>query len=285
MHRIAVRIAGVVAALALAAAPSLADVWEREYQVSGTPSLEVRTNDGSIQVMPGSSGRVEVTVETRGWDIGPGEVEVRASQKGNRIEIEVREPRRWFSIGVSRRSIRTTVRVPASADVDLYSGDGAIAIEGVKGRIEARTSDGSIDATRLKGDLHLRSGDGRISGVGLDGTLVASTSDGRMQIDGRFDALSLRSGDGSIYAEAAKGSRMSDEWSVTTSDGRVQLKIPSTFAADLDIHTGDGSIDVDLPVSVEGRYSRSTLRGTLNGGGPVLRLRSGDGSIRLGRST
>lgn len=285
MHRIAVRIVGVVAALALAAAPSWADVWERDYQVSGTPSLDVRTDDGSIHVTPGRSGRVEVMVETRGWDIGPGEVEVIASQEGNRIRIEVREPRRWFSIGFTVRSIRTTIRVPSSSDLELYSGDGAIAVEGVKGRIDARTGDGSIEATNLKGDLRLRSGDGRITGVGLDGMLVASTSDGRMRIDGRFDALSLRSGDGSIYAEAGTGSRMSDEWSVTTSDGRVQLKIPSTFAADLDIHTGDGRIDVDLPVSVEGRFSRSTLRGTLNGGGPVLRLRSGDGSIRLGRST
>jgi len=282
MNRIAVSLAGVAVVLALAAAPSYADEWQREYDVSGTPTLDVHTDDGSIQVLPGSSGKVEVQVETRGWDIKPGEVEVRATQRGNTIEIEVREPRRWFEFGITRRSIRTMVRVPANANLELYSGDGAITIDGVKGRIDARTSDGAIEATRLKGDIHLRSADGRITGTDLDGTLVASTSDGRMTIDGRFDGLSLRSGDGSIRAEAGKGSKISDEWSVTTNDGRVQLRIPATFAADLDIHTGDGHIDVDLPVSVEGRFSRSTLRGSLNGGGPLLRLRSGDGSIRVG---
>ena len=274
----------VALTLALAAPAAHADKWERGYNVTGTPSLVVRSDDGSIHVAPGAAGRVEIGIETRGWRIRPRELEIEATQTGRTIELEVRTPRRLFEFNLSPRWIRIEVRVPPASDLDLHSGDGSIAIESVKGAIKAGTGDGSITVDALSGDLRLRTGDGRITGTHLDGRLVASTGDGRIRIDGRFDALELRSGDGSVVAEAGAGSKMADDWALTTGDGAMSLAIPRDLAADLDVHTGDGRIDVDMPVTVEGRFSRSTLRGTLNGGGPLLRVRSGDGSIRIGRS-
>jgi len=37
-------------------------------------------------------------------------------------------------------------------------------------------------------------------------------------------------------------------------------------------------------LTVEGRYESNNVRGKLNGGGPVLSIHTGDGSIRLGKS-
>ena len=43
----------------------------------------------------------------------------------------------------------------------------------------------------------------------------------------------------------------------------------------------DGHIDLDLPVTVEGKLGSNTVRGKLNGGGSLLAIKTGDGSIRL----
>jgi hypothetical protein len=45
--------------------------------------------------------------------------------------------------------------------------------------------------------------------------------------------------------------------------------------------TRDGQITLDLPVQVQGHFSKSQVRGTLNGGGPTAFIGTGDGSIHL----
>ena len=64
-------------------------------------------------------------------------------------------------------------------------------------------------------------------------------------------------------------------------DGRILLRVPKELDAELDASTGDGSIDVDLPVTVSGRLGHHQLNGRLNAGGETLRLTSGDGSIHI----
>jgi hypothetical protein len=77
---------------------------------------------------------------------------------------------------------------------------------------------------------------------------------------------------------------MASGWNVRAGDGSVELNLPDNFAADVDLHTGDGHISLDLPVTVEGRLSRSSIHGKLNGGGNLLTIHTGDGSIRLQKS-
>ena len=85
---------------------------------------------------------------------------------------------------------------------------------------------------------------------------------------------------------ADPGSTMGENWEITTGDGSVSLYLPTGFGAELDAHTGDGSIRSDLaglpPPTRE--QSRRTLRGKIGDGGKLLRVRTGDGAIRLGTS-
>jgi hypothetical protein len=60
--------------------------------------------------------------------------------------------------------------------------------------------------------------------------------------------------------------------------------VPRELAAEFDIQTRDGRISSDLPLVTNGYDSsgRHEIRGTLNGGGPLLAIHSSDGSVRLG---
>ncbi len=275
----------IAAAVALMSSPARGDNWERSFDVSGKPEVTIRTDDGKIQVVPGSSNQIEVSIETRGWEIGEGGVVVKAWQEGNRVEVEARVPRFRWSFGFKPRSLTIYVRVPKEVEaIELHSGDGSIEIESVSGRIDVRTGDGRVIAHELTGAIKLVSGDGSISVTDADGTLACTTGDGRIRVQGRFDALQLQSGDGSIHATAFEGSKLEDDWLVKTADGSLVLGVPEGLAANVDAQTGDGRINFEVPVTVEGRVHRSHLRGTLNGGGPELRLRSGDGSITIERS-
>ena len=82
---------------------------------------------------------------------------------------------------------------------------------------------------------------------------------------------------------------MADAWDVSTGDGSVTLTLPVSFSADLDAETRDGSVRSEHPSlpdvsrNGEGRDRRRELRAKMGDGGPLLKIRTGDGTIRLER--
>ena len=271
-------------ALPFALSPALASsstTWDRTFDVTGAPSLSIRTNDGSVRVETVEGHQVGVHISTRGWILGDRGVRVDANQDGNHIEVTAKVPR-WGGISFSiNRSLVIEVTLPARADLDVDTGDGSVTIAPHEGTIRVHTGDGSIKADHLRGDLTLTSGDGSITGTDLDGRLRAHSGDGHMRLDGRFEALEVTTGDGGIELDAAPGSKLLDDWYVRSGDGSVTVRLPRDLKAHLDAHTGDGGITLDLPVEVSGQISRSSVTGNLNGGGRPFVLRTGDGPIRI----
>jgi DUF4097 and DUF4098 domain-containing protein YvlB len=147
----------------------------------------------------------------------------------------------------------------------LHSGDGHIAVDGISGQARIDTGDGHIQVRNFSGGLR------------------AHTGDGHMTIDGVLTDVDLRTGDGHIDLTVRPGSKMSNGWLIHTSDGGVQARLPQDFTAELYAHTGDGHIQLDMPVTVNGSIERSRIRGKLNGGGPLLEITTGDGSIRISK--
>lgn len=272
------RVTGAAAVLALAFASGGCDIvvsgveqqtWreDRRFTVSGRPSLELQTFDGSIDVRSGSGSEVVVTIERHAaTEDAAKALEVTSEQNGNRISVRAKPPGHVFGWGRSR-SVSLTVVVPPNADIEARSGDGSIRVEGVSGALKSHTGDGSIKLNAVSGPVDVSSGDGSIA------------------IAGRMSQVRARSGDGSVTVEAQTGSTAADEWDVTTGDGSVTLRLPSDFNADIDAHTGDGGIRVqDLTLSsVSGDTGKNDLRGRLGSGGRTVRIRTGDGSITLKR--
>ena len=96
--------------------------------------------------------------------------------------------------------------------------------------------------------------------------------------------MKARTGDGPITIRALAGSSTADDWDLTSGDGAMTVELPPDFAAQIDAHTGDGGIAVDgltLGGAELSREHKDDLKATLGSGGKTLRLRTGDGPIRL----
>jgi hypothetical protein len=260
---------------------------EKRFTVSGTPELRLITFDGAIDIRSGEGKTIVVEIEKRGpTKEALDELKVESKQDGDRIEIEVKKPAHeivFFGVGHMSPTAKLIVTMPRDGHVYARSGDGSIRIEHVHGRLELKTGDGSIRATDIGGQLTLATGDGSVTLEDVAGDLDVDTGDGSVSVAGKLAAVKLHTGDGSITFRAAPGTAMKDDWSMTTGDGGVVLYLPSDFGAELDAHTGDGSIRNDLQFSSDGDRDkeRRTLKGKLGAGGKTLRIRTGDGSIRL----
>jgi DUF4097 and DUF4098 domain-containing protein YvlB len=249
------------------AGSACADDWSRQWTTGPNPELRVETGDGSVTVIgTANSNRIEAKVVTKGWKINASEVRIDEHFQGNKLDLTVHVPTIHFSVGIEMRSVQIELHVPQSIASTIHTGDGSIHLQDLKG------------ATRLN------TGDGRIEGTGLDGTLEARTGDGSVKLTGRFDGLQVHTNDGKINLQANSGSKMAGTWRVESGDGSVTLAVPGDLAADVEAHTGDGHISFDLPVSLSDKKNENDLRGRINGGGPSLIVRTGDGSIRIVKS-
>jgi DUF4097 and DUF4098 domain-containing protein YvlB len=258
---------------------------EKRFKVTGTPDLKIATFDGAIEIQSWDNPDVLVEIEKRGPTKEAVEaLQIVATQDGPRIELEVKRPstESFGGIGFQRNATaRLIVSVPREVNVVARSGDGSIRVERLNGRLELRTGDGSIRAMDVSGELLLNTGDGSVTVSGAEGLLDVETGDGGVNVSGRLARVRLHTGDGSIVYRAEPESRMADDWEISTGDGGVTLYLPDGFGADLDAHTGDGSVRSDIKVASPGDGERRTLRGRIGEGGRSLRIRTGDGGIRI----
>jgi len=244
---------------------AFAEEWNKTYQVGDKPSLRVDTNDASVEVTRGVSRTISARIVAEGYSINSAGVRVTEHQDGDKVDLQVHVPTssHWGIHISSHQGVHVEVQVPAETALDLHSGDGHIKVDGIASQARIDTGDGHIEVRNFNGALN------------------AHTSDGHMTIDGVLTDVNLRTGDGHIDLTVRPGSKMNSGWFIHTSDGRVEARLPENFAAELYAHTGDGHIQLDMPVTVNGSIERSRIRGKMNGGGPLLEITTGDGSIRI----
>lgn len=272
----------------------------RTFTVTGQPEVILDTFDGAIELHSWDRPEVEVEVEKRAMDQALlDEIKIETQQKGDTVTVKVTGPSREMRVTVGVHispTARLRVAVPRHANIQAHTSDGAIRAEAIDGKLVFTTSDGSVSGTRLAGHIQVRSGDGSIRLDNVTGTLDLETTDGSIGVDAKPSVLKAHTGDGAIRVNIEPDTAMTDNWDLTTSDGSVTLTLPGAFDADLDAETSDGSVRASHPLledeSTRGeegedrrnrRESRRVLRAKMGDGGRLLRIRTGDGTIRIER--
>jgi DUF4097 and DUF4098 domain-containing protein YvlB len=168
---------------------------EKQFKVSGTPTVRLTTFDGSIEIQGWDKAHVAIEIEKRGISRDAlKDLEVKTQQNGDIIELEVKRPRAESFEGMGLRrgaTARLIVSVPRQANINARSGDGSIRIERVQGKLELRTSDGSIRASDIAGELSLDTNDGSVTVENAEGRLIVDTSDGSVNVTGKLAAVKL----------------------------------------------------------------------------------------------
>lgn len=142
--------------------------------------------------------------------------------------------------------VRFTVKVPAGV------------------RFVGMTVNGDVNARSLKSDVDLRT---------VNGSIDAITT-------GYAEATTVN---GSIYLSMGSvGWPRHLEYS--TVNGGITVEVPDGIKADVEAETLNGDIESDFPLTVSGRFGPRRLSGTIAGGGPLLSLRTVNGSIELKRA-
>lgn len=247
-----VALAGVVVLSGLAHA---ADI-EQSYEVSKGGTLELKTDVGSLDIQTHNKDVVAIEVDIQGDDAE--DFKVFHQSAGGDVTIEGTFDRGDNYWGRNMR-VKFSITVPKDYNLNIRTAGGAIEIDDLNGNIDAHTSGGSIQIADVNGEVELHTSGGSITTGSVNGDLNAHTSGG------------------SINATFAK--QLTDDVKLDTSGGSITVRMIEDMKVDLDAKTSGGRVRTDF--NVNGRISKKSIRGEINGGGPRLKLHTSGGSISI----
>lgn len=265
--------------LALGTLPALAaeSTFERTLSVSGAVTLHISTGSGSIHIKPGADDKIHIFGRVKsGW--GGSEDRVREVAAHPPIEQTGSIVRIGANLdNLHNISIEYEVQAPARTYLDASSGSGDVSDEGVGVNARLNTGSGTIHATGLKESFTVGTGSGDIYAEQVgSGDVTARTGSGSIELKNLSGGVKADTGSGDIKLSGQPKA----DWRVRTGSGGVELWADRS-AFTLDASTGSGDIKTDREMVVQGSIEKHHISGKINGGGPLVRISTGSGDIRV----
>jgi DUF4097 and DUF4098 domain-containing protein YvlB len=249
---------------ALMALAVAAPAWaaEEEFDWSGTvgpgKAVEIKGVNGGIEARGTTGDQVVVRAVKKGRKSDPADVKIEVVEhaggvtlcavypgKGRPNECKPGEGGR-MKVEENDVGVAFEVEVPAGVRFVGRTVNGGISARGIEAEAEAHTVNGGIDVEAM-------------------GSTRAETVNGGIQ---------ARIG----------GAGWTKPLHLKTVNGGIEVTLPADTAADVEASTVNGHIDTDFPLTVQGRFNRRRVRGSIGGGGPRLELETVNGPIELKKS-
>jgi DUF4097 and DUF4098 domain-containing protein YvlB len=175
----------------------------------------------------------------------------------------------------------------------LETGGGSIQVERCAGRVKASTGGGSIDLGDIGGPAEMETGGGSIRLSSAKGPVRADTGGGSIELNG-VPSARAETGAGGIVAKFVASNGEHNDSVLETSAGDITVylapNVNISVRASIEVANGHNirSDFPDIRVTTEGGdYGPKTVtaEGSLNGGGPALKVRTTTGDISFRRSS
>lgn len=242
--------------------------WDRnEVEIAGTKyaSTESRLKDLKVEIRtPGNA------------------VDVRAIQndsfrKGG-ISFSLRVPKNCVLDRIETTNGAIRVEGVNGSRINLVTRNGAVDVLDTTGELTVETSNGSIEVPSHNGDARLKSSNGRIRADLADGSADVKTSNGKIELQ-----LGGKSTDKTSRVETSNGSIELDldnarPLNVRTSNSAIRLTLPRNANAEVRAETSHSSVSSDFDSLTKEKHS---AYGKIGSGGPMIELRTSNGSISL----
>jgi len=250
--------------------------------------VEIESGGGTIHVDDIGG---EVTAETGGGTIEVGSAggDVNLETGGGNIKVSSAKGDIKANTGGG-----SVVVLSGLQGAVLETGGGSIRLDKCNGRVKATTGGGSIELGEIGGPVEMESGAGSIRLASAKGRVEAETGGGSIQLNG---ATSVRAetAAGGIVVKLVSSSDARNNSTLETTAGDITVylanDLPITIRAAIEMANGHTirSDFNDIRVSSEGGSwpgpRTVTAEGQLNGGGPVLKVRTSSGNITFLRAS
>ncbi|HUU52241.1 MAG TPA: DUF4097 family beta strand repeat-containing protein [Candidatus Heimdallarchaeota archaeon] len=244
-----------------------------------------------------------------------GLVKIEVTEEGGTLSIKTKYPKN----GPKNMSVSVdfNLMIPAGATADINSVSGDLTLANIGGAAKAETVSGDVTLEKIGGALKGKTVSGNVTVMGAAKGAYCKSVSGDVKVDDVNGDAELYTVSGTIEAGSVKGSITAENTSgdvklidvtdakvikaktlsgdvdyvgVIYSDGSynfkshsgdVLLTVPSDAAFDLEAKTFSGSIESDFEITLTGKISKKELKGSVNGGGATLEVKTFSGDVHM----
>jgi hypothetical protein len=254
------------------------------YNIAGR--MEVETGGGSVQA-DNVGGFINATTGGGNIDIGKAGGDARLETGGGSIRVVSAKGR------VDAQSGGGNIQIESAQTMGLETGGGSINVSNCIGDLRATTGGGNIQVGTVGGRTTLETGGGSIRLSSSGGPVSAQSGGGTIELYKLRQGAQVETGGGGIVAEfiSLGGANYGSHLETGAGDVVVYLAddLKANVSAAIDVGNGHairsdfGTIKV---TSEGGDYaSEFYANGSLNGGGPALKIHTTVGNIELRKRT
>ena len=214
-----------------------------------------------------------VDLRTSGGSISVKGITENVNGKTSGGSISVRNCKNNINLRTSGGSISAD---NSSGNIDLSTSGGSISASDLDGKIDLKTSGGSINLDALKGTISAITSGGSIKATELRGESIVKTSGGSIALREIYGTLDAATSAGSLDAEILE---LGKSLNLSVSSGSMTVKMPMNKGVDLDCTAQ--KINTGTLYNFKGNTEKTSLKGTLNGGGIPVTMRVSSGTLTI----
>lgn len=233
------------ATTALAANFTASEKFSQTYPLAADGALRLANVNGSVDIATWDRNEVLVEAEKRAESAADlARIHIVVDPQPGRLAIKSEHEKTGFFGREVHGEVIYHLKVPAGIALEKIGVvNSSVTVRDVRGPVTLETVNGSIHASGLGADARLET---------VNGSIHAA------------------------FATVSASQRITAE----SVNGACELTLPSGTGAHLDLSSVNGSTRCDFPVTIE-KTGRTTLRGTIGGGGASLKANTVNGSIRV----
>lgn len=240
--------------------PDVVENATQSYSLGGYEAVRVDNRNGDVRVEAGDADLDRVTVEIRKRGRSQDALDAVTVEDSVADGLLTLESVYENDFVFATASVRLVVTLP----------------EGIS-LLAARTANGDVTARDVTGDATLSSGNGDAEAIDVDGYVTVESANGDAIARGTtgIDAGRTANGDVEVEVFALRG-----DVTLSSGNGNVEAGVGPALDADVELSVGNGDVESEVDLTDE-ESSRRSISGRLGDGGPLLRLTSGNGDVRL----
>lgn len=231
----------------------------QSYQLRSGTTVEVYNRNGNVTIT--------------GWDQDTVEIAALKESYGGQEALDQVD----IFIDITDKIVIQTIHADADDDADVtVSYEIRVPEDIVVGIIEC--SNGNISLDGLLGNPVISTSNGTVTVKNVNGIVSARSSNGNITVSAVKSLGDLRTSNGTIEAELPV---LNDNLEIRTSNGSITLALTAALRADLEASTSNGTISINNLNIDTAKFEKTSLTGSMNGGGYKINISTSNGSINL----
>ena len=287
----------------------------KTYDMEADSELRVENQAGDVKVTGWTGSKIQIDIFRKGrWD----DFEVYIDKRSKRFVVEVEYPDRdrrrdrWGNYDAG--SIDLEIKVPEKSELDLYSMNGSVEVEGIKAYVNARALNGGVEVRKVESDVDAHSTNSSVKVSDVQGSVDARSTNSRVIVRDVTGNIEARSVNSRVEVFNVKASRVDagsvnsgvdvdlnfidprGQYELSSTNGSVRITIPADAKADVTARARERDLHSDFDLFDEererdrrssrryyydDRNRRRTFRGVLNGGGARIYLSTTHGDVDI----